>query len=261
MKVYQDNFKQGIDGHNEVHLRTDINGNSRFGKATTVNEYQIDWKSPWKELFCLKVYKYMGIVDLSPSIEIINGLLHLDRIDIPLNWNAKIENPNLVVMNEEEFFCNLLICDTLVKHQNRSKGKNEHIGLLPVTQTDHLGAPIDNEASLEDLESEITIDWVEAFFSSDFVKTREVLIKNLEKLKTLPIISISAETTEELVSKGNFNTQKANEICEFGARVAFQVKERIQRTEEILIHWFDNKFNGQSAEQLEQQQQASQNPI
>src|SRR5438445_232821 len=130
------------------------------------------------------------MVHLDPKLKIINGLLHLDRTDVPLNWNDKIKNPQLVIVREEEFFVTLLICDVAVKHQNRAKGKNEHIGLLPIDNINHLGVPIDNEASLEDLESQIEEQWIEAFFPADFVRTRELLEQKLNKLKEVPVLTI-----------------------------------------------------------------------
>ncbi|HSX19353.1 MAG TPA: hypothetical protein VLE91_04485 [Candidatus Saccharimonadales bacterium] len=242
MPVYNDNFIQGIDGHPEVHLKTDEEGNSVFGKTASVQDYKVDWKSPWKELFNLKFYKYAGIVDLSPSIRVQNGMLIIQRSDIPFNWSRKIENPSLIIKDQEIFFSTLLACDVSVKHQNRAKGKNEHIGLLPINESTFLGAPIDNEISLDDLQSEITGEWIEAFFAADFIKNRESIEKVLERIKSIPVLSIAAETTQELLSVGNFSNDLSEEIQEFSSKTAFQVKERIPKAVDAILNWFDNKF-------------------
>lgn len=230
-----------IPDHERAYLRRSESGIYKFGKKTPTNGTSFEYPYIWKELYYLILYSWITGIDGNPAIYPIDGVFAIERDNVAFDWKHKLDNPEIKVSEEEISFMNLMFCDVLTRHENRAKGKNEHVGLLPKDDT-HLIFPVDNENSLENLKEEISSPWIDNFFSADHVRDKNLLIEANEKNCKVPIGTINFTAVKVILDSMNLSEQKAEEIIQYSNKKVQELNERLARVGEAILSWHDWKF-------------------
>ena len=233
-----------IDGPDpsKSHCKILINeefGEKRFLKYPRDNSLE-SFKELIREWIPSKLHQSLGTFSQDPAIKNIGGKLGLILLYCDTNWNQKINNPELIIVNENEFAL-AFVCDFLIGQNDRPIGKPEHVGLKLLDDGKHRLILLDNgnwDPSQPD--SYLEKPFIDSLFFANQPFTRPQLEEAvaMTRQKFYPSILMD-EAARELLSESFWSIEQRELILRYcNQQIAPYLIKRIEKLD-LLLQWYD----------------------
>lgn len=245
------NLEPHPSGKNTCFILTTTSGLKRFVKfPRTVDDSGQGVEEMFSELLGESILSWVGASRPSSSIEVISLKIALVREYCEKNWSNTITE-NLEIANYDEW-APFLVAETLMHQTDRSPDKHEHIGLSLVDgiNRQYNAVPLDlghafigSPGGYSGLDEDLTPEWVNSLFWAHREFSRGELENAITKIEELPVVKIIYEVVNEILKVSNWPDSIKTHLWKHADKVGFFLLIRQKKIREILLRWWDQKYN------------------